>query len=82
MFSDTRHELAELIVTGAWMTESPVLFVPVAMRETGMRGALNGARKEAYAEAHVLDHTHQHPSAEARSSRVHPRRNTVRAQLN
>jgi hypothetical protein len=31
--------------------ECPALFVPVAMRETGMRGALNGARKEAYAGA-------------------------------
>jgi hypothetical protein len=28
--------------------ECPVPFVPVNLRETGMKGALNGARKEAY----------------------------------
>jgi len=28
--------------------ECPALFVPVCMRETGMRGALNGTWKEAY----------------------------------
>ena len=31
--------------------ECPALFVPVDVRETGMRGALNGTRKEAYAGA-------------------------------
>jgi hypothetical protein len=29
--------------------ECPASFVPVDLRETGMRGALNGTRKEAYA---------------------------------
>ena len=28
--------------------ECPATFVPVDLRETGMEGALNGARKEAY----------------------------------
>jgi hypothetical protein len=31
--------------------ECLALFVPVDVRETGMRGALNGTRKEAYAGA-------------------------------
>jgi adenine-specific DNA-methyltransferase len=33
------------------MVECPVPFVPVEMRETGMRGAINGAEKEVYARA-------------------------------
>ena len=31
--------------------ECPAFFVPVSMRETGTKGALNGTRKEAYARA-------------------------------
>jgi hypothetical protein len=31
--------------------ECPATFVPAAMRETGMRGALNGTREEEYAGA-------------------------------
>jgi hypothetical protein len=33
------------------MMECPATFVPAAMRETGMRGALNGTREEEYAGA-------------------------------
>jgi len=38
------------IVEAKWVggVECPALFVPVCMRETGMRGALNGTWKEAY----------------------------------
>jgi hypothetical protein len=34
---------------GLLFVEHPATFVPVDVRETGMRGALNGARKEAFA---------------------------------
>jgi hypothetical protein len=33
------------------IVECPALFVPVAMKQTGMRLALDGTKKEAYARA-------------------------------
>ena len=39
---------SQVEVRGPTGVECPVLYVPVSMRETGAKGAGNGARKEAY----------------------------------
>lgn len=45
----TRPEIEQGIYANELLQlECPALFVPVEVRETGMRGALNGARKEKY----------------------------------